>query len=208
MLFNSNGSLSWSPSATVSTTGSTITFGASGTGGIDIPQTLATVIVSNGNANLRQALAAGSVEIAPTWNLRGDGFSLTADRVTVRGFLVGSNGTVFAGSLFNSGVVSQQTSTVSLLAGDNVVSNVPAFYNLVKYIAGTARLVSNTVVEGTLEFQAGANLDGTGSSLVLSNAGVVGGNAQRVTVSGDVLRVDGVADGVSGRANYQRQGRR
>jgi hypothetical protein len=72
---------------------------------------------------------------------------------------------------------------VSLLAGDNVVSNVPTFFNLAKYTAGTARITTNLAVTGTLEFQSGANLDAGGNSVVLSNAGLVVGQAYNATVT-------------------------
>jgi hypothetical protein len=137
------------------------------------------------------------------------GYSLTVTGTArTAGTLSMSNSTMFVRDLLNSGVVSQQTSTVSLLAGDNIISNVPTLFTAVKYTAGTARITTNLAVDGTLEFQSGANLDGTGNIIGLANPSTIGGNLQSGTITGNVLRVDGIADQSSGQLNTPRQGRR
>jgi hypothetical protein len=137
------------------------------------------------------------------------GYSLTVTGTArTAGTLSMSNSTMFVRDLLNSGVVSQQTSTVSLLGGDNLVSNVPTLFNAVKYTAGTARITTNLAVTGTMEFQSGANLDAGGSVVGLANPATVGGNLQSGTITGNVLRVDGIADKASGQLNTPRQGRR
>jgi hypothetical protein len=138
------------------------------------------------------------------------GFSLTATALRLGGgTFVASNSTLFVSELTRSGgVLSQQTSTVSLLGGDNLVSNVPTLFNAVKYAPGTARITTNLAVTGTLEFQSGANLDGTGNIIGLANPATVGGNLQSGTITGNVLRLDGIADKASGQLNTPRQGRR
>jgi hypothetical protein len=137
------------------------------------------------------------------------GYSLTVTGTArTAGTLSMSNSTMFVRDLLNSGVVSQQTSTVSLLAGDNIISNVPGLFNAVKYTDGTARITTNLAVTGTLEFQSGANLDAGGNIIGLGNPGTVGGNLQSGTITGNVLRVDGIADQSSGQLNTPRMGRR
>ena len=137
------------------------------------------------------------------------GYSLTVTGTArTAGTLSMSNSTMFVRDLLNSGVVSQQTSTVSLLAGDNIISNVPRLFNAVKYTAGTARITTNLAVTGTLEFQSGANLDAGGSVVGLANPSTIGGNLQSGTITGNVLRVDGIADKSSGQLNTPRMGRR
>jgi hypothetical protein len=159
-------------------------------------------------ATLTAALTtAGTLTVAAA-QMRGFGMSVTADRLVNSAVVQGSNSTFFVRDWIQTGSFTQGTSTVSLLAGDNIISNVPTLFNAVKYTTGTARITTNLAVTGTLEFQSGANLDGTGNIIGLANPATVGGNLQSGTITGNVLRVDGIADKASGQLNTPRQGRR
>ena len=163
-------------------------------------------VVWSNNVTLAGAFAAASVTVQGSNNITP--FTLTTGTLAQNGFVNASNATWFVGSIISTAPFVPGSSTVSLLGGDNIISNVPTLFNAVKYTTGTARITTNLAVTGTLEFQSGANLDAGGSVVGLANPSTIGGNLQSGTITGNVLRVDGIADKSSGQLNTPRQGRR
>jgi hypothetical protein len=128
----------------------------------------------------------------------------TASAITNNGSLILSNSSIYASNIVSTGTVTPQTSTIYLLGG---TSNLTNYHSLVP--VGSTTLTNAAIsITGTLSSQQGASVNAAGGTLTLSNPGLVDGNLQSATVTGNVLRVDGIADKSSGQLNTPRQGRR
>ena len=151
---------------------------------------------------LAGALSAELLDNLGTVNFAAN--TVTLGALTNVGSLLMSNSAIYATNITSTGTVTPGTSTLYLLGG---TSNLTNYYSLVP--VGSCTLTGAAItVTGTLTSQSGASLNAAGGTLTLSNPGLVDGNLQSATVTGNVLRVNGIADKSSGQLNTPRMGRR
>jgi hypothetical protein len=154
----------------------------------------------------RLGVASACASITQTSGAAGTvqpvGYTLTVSNLS--GVAVqGSNSSIYALNAFSPASFTPQSSVV-YATGTTTATN---YYSLVP--VGSCTLTGAAItVSGTLTSQSGALLNAAGGTLTLSNPGLIDGNLQRATVTGNVLRVDGIADKASGQLNTPRQGRR
>jgi hypothetical protein len=154
----------------------------------------------------RLGVASACASITQTSGAAGTvqpvGYTLTVSNLS--GVAVqGSNSSIYALNAFSPASFTPQSSVV-YATGTTTATN---YYSLVP--VGSCTLTGAAItVSGTLTSQSGALLNAAGGTLTLSNPGLIDGNLQRATVTGNVLRVDGIADQASGQLNTPRQGRR
>jgi hypothetical protein len=166
------------------------------------------IVYVNGEGVLREIYSSITVSsmvvtAQSTWT-RGN--TITVGTLSASGgTFIATNGSVYAKTIIaRGGAISAGASTIYLLGG---TSNLTNYYSLVP--VGAVTLTGAVIrVTGTLTSQSGASLNAAGGTLTLSNPGLVDGNLQSATVTGNVLRVDGIADKSSGQLNTPRMGRR
>ena len=166
---------------------------------------LGTVDVA-GAMNLTGAMGAGKVTVF-SGSLTANANTLIAGDVSLHGGTFNGGGAaIYATNVVthSAGVWNHGTGTVYLLGAN---SNLTNYYSLVP--VGSVTLTNADIsIAGTLTSQPGASVNAAGGTLTLSNPGLVDGNLQRATVTGNVLRLDGIADKSRGQLNAPRQGRR
>jgi hypothetical protein len=178
-------------------------YGASSAAAHNLRVTQQDLVLVASNCQLTAELSVRDLTTDGAMALNGN--TVSVGLFSIRsGSMVASNSSIYATNLVSTGTVTPGTSAIYLLGG---TSNLTNYYSLVP--VGSCTLTGAAItVSGTLTSQSGASLNAAGGTLTLSNPGLVNGNLQRATVTGNVLRVDGIADQSSGQLNTPRQGRR